>query len=320
MINKIYYIETDCLNPYENLALEEYLTDTLPINSALLFLWQNKNCVVIGKNQNIYDECNLDLMNFDKVKPVRRKTGGGAVYHDLGNLNFSFITSKKDYDKEINNLIILKALNSLNIKAEISGRNDLVINEQKFSGHAYLSKQNCLHHGTLMVAVDKNKLSKYLNVAKTKLSSKHVKSVKSRVINLKEVNKDLTLKQLKKALLDSFENHYQKKAKLIDVDVDKIKQMSNQYQDENFIFNKLDNYSFQKSYRFNWGLVKISYNLKNNTIVKINISSDCLDSSLPEEIQSVLINKQLDEKLYSHHDSREYQDLVTLLLKKEESL
>lgn len=320
MINKIYYIETDCLNPYENLALEEYLTDTLPINSALLFLWQNKNCVVIGKNQNIYDECNLDLMNFDKVKPVRRKTGGGAVYHDLGNLNFSFITSKKDYDKEINNLIILKALNSLNIKAEISGRNDLVINEQKFSGHAYLSKQNCLHHGTLMVAVDKNKLSKYLNVAKTKLSSKHVKSVKSRVINLKEVNKYLTLKQLKKALLDSFENHYQKKAKLIDVDVDKIKQMSNQYQDENFIFNKLDNYSFQKSYRFNWGLVKISYNLKNNAIVKINISSDCLDSFLPEEIQSVLINKQLDEKLYSHHDSREYQDLVTLLLKKEESL
>lgn len=320
MINKIYYIETDCLNPYENLAMEEYLTDTLPINSALLFLWQNKNCVVIGKNQNIYDECNLDLMNVDKVKPVRRKTGGGAVYHDLGNLNFSFITSKKDYDKEINNLIILKALNSLNIKAEISGRNDLVINEQKFSGHAYLSKRNCLHHGTLMVNVDKNKLSKYLNVAKTKLSSKHVKSVKSRVINLKEVNKDLTLKQLKKALLDSFENHYQKKAKLIDVDVDKIKQMSNQYQDENFIFNKLDNYSFQKSYRFNWGLVKISYNLKNNAIVKINISSDCLDSSLPEEIQSVLINKQLDEKLYSHHDSREYQDIVTLLLKKEESL
>ncbi|HQB32434.1 MAG TPA: hypothetical protein PLI19_03780, partial [Erysipelotrichaceae bacterium] len=93
------------MNPYENLAMEEYLTDALPVNSALLFLWQNRNCVVIGKNQNIYDECNLDLMKSDEVKPVRRKTGGGAVYHDLGNLNFSFITDKKHYSKESNNQI-----------------------------------------------------------------------------------------------------------------------------------------------------------------------------------------------------------------------
>lgn len=186
------------MNPYENLAMEEYLTDALPVNSALMFLWQNRNCVVIGKNQNIYDECNLDLMKSDEVKPVRRKTGGGAVYHDLGNLNFSFITDKKHYSKESNNQIIINALKRLDINAEISGRNDLVIREQKFSGHAYLNKRNCLHHGTLMVDVDKNKLAKYLNVSKEKLSGKHVSSVRSRVINLKEVNETLTVEELKK--------------------------------------------------------------------------------------------------------------------------
>ncbi len=320
MINKIYYIETDCLNPYKNLAMEEYLTDTLPVDSALLFLWQNKNCVVIGKNQNIYDECNLELMQLEEVKPVRRKTGGGAVYHDLGNLNFSFITSKEQYDKKTNNLIILQALNSLNINAEISGRNDMVINQQKFSGHAYLNKRNCLHHGTLMVDVDKNKLSKYLNVSKEKLSSKHVQSVKSRVINLKEVNKNLTLEELKKALLDSFENFYQQKANLIEIDIDQIEKMANQYQNQQFIFNKVYDYSFQKSDKFDWGLVKLSYDLKDNRIIKLDISSDCLDSFLPKEIKTILSNKKLNEKLYSYHNTQEYRDIVTLLLKKEESL
>ncbi|MGB4627660.1 MAG: lipoate--protein ligase [Erysipelotrichaceae bacterium] len=318
MIKNLYYIETDCLNPYQNLALEEYLTDTLPVNSALLFLWQNKNCVVIGKNQNIYDECNLDLMKIDEVKPVRRKTGGGAVYHDLNNLNFSFITSKKQYNKETNNQIILKALNDLIIKAEISGRNDLVIGQYKFSGHAYLKKRNCLHHGTLMVDVDKEKLSKYLNVSKEKLQSKHVKSVKSRVINLKEVQENLTIDKLKKALLKSFENYYQQPGTLIEVDYDKIKQISIQYQDEKFIYGKKDNYSFQKSCRFDWGMVKIFYNLNDNQIVKLAISSDCLNSDLPKEIEKILSNKQLDEQLYTFRKDKEYKDIVDLLLKRQE--
>ncbi|MGI6608622.1 MAG: lipoate--protein ligase [Erysipelotrichaceae bacterium] len=315
MISNLYYIETDCLNPYENLAMEEFLTDTLPVNSALLFLWQNKNCVVIGKNQNIFDECNLELMKTDEVKPVRRKTGGGAVYHDLGNLNFSFVTSKNRYDKKTNNLIILKALFSLNINATVSGRNDLVVNQQKFSGHAYLNKKNCLHHGTIMVNVDKDKLSKYLNVSAEKLSGKHVKSVKSRVINLKEVNEKLTIDQLKKALLNSFENHYHKKSKIIQIDSEKIKKLSCQYKDEKFIYNSIKNCTFSKSDRFDWGLVKISYNLNNNQITEAVISSDCLNSELPKEIQKILLNKQLDKSLYSFNESKEYKDIVDLLLK-----
>ncbi|MGI6509624.1 MAG: lipoate--protein ligase [Erysipelotrichaceae bacterium] len=320
MINKIFYLETDCLDPYKNLAMEEYLTDALPVNSALLFLWQNKNCVVIGKNQNIYDECNLDLMKLDEVKPVRRKTGGGAVYHDLGNLNFSFVTSKDQYEKETNNHIILNALKSLNIQAEISGRNDLVIDNYKFSGHAYLNSRNCLHHGTLMVDVDKNKLSKYLNVAKEKLLSKHVKSVKSRVVNLKEVNEKLTIEELKKALLNSFENYYQKKSEAIEVDFKKIAKLSRAYQDEKFIYGLKKSYSFRKSNKFDWGLIKISYNLNDNKIADITISSDCLNSDFPKEVETILLNKKLNDNLYFYDESKEYKDIIDLLLKKGESL
>ncbi len=319
MINHIYYLETDCLNPYKNLALEEYLVDILPLNSALLFLWQNKNCVVIGKNQNIYDECNLETMLIDEVKPVRRKTGGGAVYHDLGNLNFSFVTSKKQYSKENNNQIILNALNSLDIKAQISGRNDLVIEEKKFSGHAYLTKRNCLHHGTLMVDVDKNKLSKYLNVAQAKLSSKHITSVKSRVINLKEVNQNLTIEQLRKALLESFENYYQLKSSSIKIDLTVLEKLASEYQKEKFIYGEKNSHAFFKTCRFDWGLIKISYNLKDNIITEVSISSDCLDSSLPQTIENSLLNKKLDNHLYSHNSLKEYQDVVSLLLKKEEN-
>ncbi|HPW52994.1 MAG TPA: lipoate--protein ligase [Erysipelotrichaceae bacterium] len=317
MISSIYYLETDCLNPYENLAMEEYLTDALPVNSALLFLWQNRNCVVIGKNQNSYDECNLDLMKSDEVKPVRRKTGGGAVYHDLGNLNFSFITDKKHYSKESNNQIIINALKRLDITAEISGRNDLVIRKQKFSGHAYLNKRNCLHHGTLMVDVDKNKLAKYLTVSKEKLSGKHVSSVKSRVINLKEVNEKLTVEELKKALLESFEDYYQLSVETIVIDADRIKQLTQQYQKAEFIYGKNSSCSFHKSCRFVWGVVKISYSLKDNRISELEIASDCLDSSLPEEMQAILLNKQLDKNLYSYSERTEYQDIINLLLQEE---
>ena len=171
-----------------------------------------------------------------------------------------------------------------------------------------------------MVDVDKNKLSKYLNVAKEKLSSKHVKSVKSRVINLKEVNEKLTIEELKKALLNSFESYYQKKSEAVKVDFKKIEELSREYQDENFIYGLKKSYSFLKSSKFDWGLIKISYNLKKNKIADIAISSDCLNSDFPKEVENILLNKKLDDNLYFYDESKEYKDIIDLLLKKEESL
>ncbi|HQB31887.1 MAG TPA: lipoate protein ligase C-terminal domain-containing protein [Erysipelotrichaceae bacterium] len=168
-----------------------------------------------------------------------------------------------------------------------------------------------------MVDVDKNKLAKYLTVSKEKLSGKHVSSVKSRVINLKEVNEKLTVEELKKALLESFEDYYQLSVETIVIDADRIKQLTQQYQKAEFIYGKNSSCSFHKSCRFVWGVVKISYSLKDNRISELEIASDCLDSSLPEEMQAILLNKQLDKNLYSYSERTEYQDIINLLLQEE---
>lgn len=173
MIDKITYIESPTFSPYYNLAVEEYLLLHCENTECILYLWQNKHTIVIGQNQNAWKECNVSKLEEDGGYLVRRLSGGGAVFHDLGNLNFTFLVSKENYDVGKQTDVILRAVNKLGIHAEKSGRNDLHINGKKFSGNAYYETRNhCYHHGTLMVNVDKQMLSYYLTVSKEKLSQK----------------------------------------------------------------------------------------------------------------------------------------------------
>ena len=213
MIHQTFYYLQDGTDPFENLALEQHLMETVPDGGCILYLWQNRHTVVIGKNQNAWKECRVQQLADDGGRLARRLSGGGAVYHDLGNLNFTFLIHKADYDISRQLDVILKALELLGIQAEKSGRNDLHADGRKFSGNAfYETGDRCYHHGTLMVQVDREQLGKYLQVSASKLKSKGVASVQARVVNLTELKPGLTISQLKQALIDAMGLVYGAKA------------------------------------------------------------------------------------------------------------
>lgn len=208
MINRLIWLETDNTYPYRNLAMEEYMTNHVPDGTCILFLWQNRHTVVIGRNQNCWKECRVDFLEEEGGYLVRRLSGGGAVFHDLGNLNFTFIVRKTDYDVERQLQVILEAVRRLGIQAEKTGRNDITVEGRKFSGNAfYQTGDCCYHHGTLLVHADKENMSRYLNVPREKLASKGVSSVKSRVANLDEFCPGLTVDRVKAALAEAFSRY-----------------------------------------------------------------------------------------------------------------
>lgn len=221
-MSDLYVITSDILNPYENLALEKFLLENVKKGEVFLYLWQNEKTVVCGRNQDILSECNVERLTADGGYPARRLSGGGAVYHDKGNLNFTFLACEDDYDLDKQLEVIIKACGYFGISAQKSGRNDLLAGGAKFSGNAFYranpndfadkASRRC-HHGTLMVDVDKEALSAYLNVDKEKYESKGVSSVKSRVCNLSGLSPGLDASGMKKAMANAFEEVYKGKAK-----------------------------------------------------------------------------------------------------------
>ena len=184
------YIESHSVDPAFNLALEQYVFENFDTEEDIFMLWRNDNTVVIGKNQNTFAEINHAYVREHGVRVVRRMTGGGAVYHDLGNLNFSFIVRAEDpasFDFSAFCRPVAAALETMGVHAEISGRNDMLINGKKFSGNAQMaSRGRVLHHGTLMYASDLSVLTDALQVSEDKIRSKGLASVRSRVTNIAE--------------------------------------------------------------------------------------------------------------------------------------
>lgn len=209
MLRRLYAIAAEGTDPYENLALEAYLLERVQPGECILYLWQNQRTVVIGRNQHASNECRIQALEADGGHLVRRLSGGGAVYHDLGNLNFTFLTVRRDYDVARQTETILQAVRALGIPAEKNGRNDLTAAGGKFSGHAYYQTgEQCYHHGTLMVSVDLSPLAAYLQVSPLKLEAKGVKSVRARVVNLTQFRPELTVAQLRQALVEAFGRVY----------------------------------------------------------------------------------------------------------------
>ena len=191
------YIKSSGTNPYFNLALEQFVFDKLDAAHDYFMLWQNHNAIIIGKYQNAIEEINADFVQERGITVARRLSGGGAVYHDLGNLNFTFITAASHRESPVAHnakridfaafcLPIAQALRELGVPVEISGRNDMTIEGKKFSGNAqYIKENRVMHHGTLMFDSDLETVSRALNAAQDKIASKGVKSIKSRVTNIK---------------------------------------------------------------------------------------------------------------------------------------
>ncbi|ONF78709.1 lipoate--protein ligase [Salmonella enterica subsp. enterica serovar Typhimurium] len=204
---------SDSYDPWFNLAVEECIFRQMPATQRVLFLWRNADTVVIGRAQNPWKECNTRRMEEDNVRLARRSSGGGAVFHDLGNTCFTFMAGKPEYDKTISTHIVLAALNSLGVMADASGRNDLVVKtpdgDRKVSGSAYReTKDRGFHHGTLLLNADLSRLANYLNPDKKKLAAKGITSVRSRVANLTELLPGITHEQVCQAVTEAFFAHY----------------------------------------------------------------------------------------------------------------
>ena len=292
MITKIFIYHAQGTDPHENLAAEKILMDALQPGEAMLYLWQNLNTVVIGKNQNAWLECRTSLLSDEGGKLARRLSGGGAVFHDLGNLNFTFLMCKEDYDLDKQVTVIQRACALAGIRAEKSGRNDLLAEGRKFSGNAfYQDKVHAYHHGTLMVNVDKDKLGRYLSPPKAKLEAKGVASVRSRVVNLTELSPALTIETMRAYMVSAFQEVYGLTAKaftLNDTMKAQIAQLKEVYGNWDYLYGAPLAFTFSCEEKFDWGYIGLQIAAKSGIIKDVSINTDAMDWTLPDSIAKAL--------------------------------
>lgn len=280
-------------NPWYNLALEEYLLNQVGKSEVILYLWQNQNTVVIGRNQNAWKECRCKELEAEGGKLARRLSGGGAVFHDLGNLNFTFIVDRDLYNLEKQLEVILEAVRNLGIEAEFSGRNDLLVAGKKFSGNAfYFTADSAYHHGTILINTDFKKLVNYLQVSKEKIKAKGIESVPSRVVNLLELKPDLTIGKMKQAMEDSFKRLYGgdcEKQELNPTVLEELEDLYKKYSSWEWRYGQTPDFDIIFENRFSWGGIELGLKLKKGYIKEAVIYSDAMDLALIQEISSVLV-------------------------------
>ena len=331
MLHSLYVIHSRQTDPRHNLALEELLLHRVKPGECILYLWQNQHTVVIGRNQHAENECRIQALEADGGHLVRRLSGGGAVYHDLGNLNFTFLVTGEDYDVAKQTETILRAVQLVGIHAEKNGRNDLTVDGQKFSGHAYYRTGNqCYHHGTLMVAVDMAPLEKYLNVSPLKLQAKGVQSVRSRVANLRDFRPELTIQELEEALETAFSQVYGLPVQSLryeDLDQQALAEGQARFSRPEWIYGDSRPMAVSREARFDWGLLRLDYDQQNGVITQAALWSDGLDadflSQVPQLIQGCPLEAEaLRAHLSGQPDSVEEvtDGIVTLLTRNEETL
>ncbi len=294
------YINNNSHNPYFNLAFEEYFFN-YNFNDDCAILWQNKHTIVIGKNQNTWEELNHEFVKTSKINIVRRNSGGGAVYQDLGNINYSYITNKAS-KSDVNNYAkftkpIIDALNNIGVEAKFSGRNDIEVNGKKISGNAQLWKNHkILHHGTILFDVNLDILQKALKPDLLKIKSKGIKSIRSRVVNIKSLlKKPLSDSQFKDILAQKLsENavtYIPTKA-----DIAAITELMNQkYLTPSWNYGNNPKFNIEHKKRFTNGTLETKINVTDNKIQKIKFYGDFLSLENVADVESKLINVELNE-------------------------
>lgn len=322
-------------NPNFNLASEEYLLENT--SGDIFILWRNAPAVIIGKNQNAFAEINFDFTNKNNIKVVRRLTGGGAVFHDLGNLNFTFISENKNENNEIDfarfTQPIIEALSKLGVKAVLSGRNDILaeyrnvdgaVEMRKISGNAqcvYNTKSGAvktMHHGTLLFNADMSYLQGALNVDAEKLKSKGIKSVRSRVANIYSLFSDEVKAKINDTiafrdyLTDFAAEKFGVQAEMLTEEmIEGIKKLTEEkYATDDWNINRFGSFETSKKKRFDYGSVEIFMTVKNGVIENISIGGDFFGVKNTDELSALLKGIAFDcgvvEKLLNEINIHDY--------------
>lgn len=297
-------------DPYLNLAIEEYMFRSC--DSDVFMLWQNDRSVIIGKNQNAYAEVNTDFVTEKGIAVARRITGGGAVYHDLGNLNYTFISSSRDkgIDFEYFTAPIIEVLRALGVCAELSGRNDLLVSGLKFSGNAqYNDGKKVLHHGTILFDSDLTVLSNALAVDGEKLKAKAVKSARSRVTNLRPLIKgDLTAEEFIAVISEFVIKKYSPEI-ISPPENSEIERLRERNASKEWIYpdsQYLSSYTLCKKKKFPFGLVEVSLNMSGDIVMKAKISGDFFGEGDISELEGMMESKKLTELRFTDELLKKY--------------
>lgn len=320
MGNKLFI--SDSRDGWRNLAVDEYFIDTLGEEDMLLYFYINGNAVIIGRGQNPWAECNLAAMDRDGVQLVRRITGGGAVFHDSGNLNFSFIAGEKIYNLERQLGMILNAVRSLGIPCDFSGRNDLLADGKKFSGNAFCQRGHVRqHHGTLLLNADLSRLQNYLNVDPRKLQAKGAKSVRSRVCNLSEYVPGLNCEQMLGALVKAFREEYGDFETLAGPDEAALAPYIQKQCSEEWRLGKTPRFDLEIENRFSWGNVQMLLTLRQSRVDALDVYSDAIDVELAQEIHDRLLgvkfgSRSIADALFAS-EKEQVRELAEFVLRQE---
>lgn len=292
MTQTLFTVTSDSFDPYYNLALEEHLLSLVPKQGCILYLWQNEHTVVIGRNQNPWAECRTSLLQEEGGHLARRLSGGGAVYHDLGNLNFTFVCAEENYDLQKQLSVIQKAVGRAGIEAVFSGRNDLLADGRKFSGNAfYHSKGKAYHHGTLLIDTDVSKMGRYLSPPKAKLETKGIASVRSRVVNLKALSPALTCDAMKGYMVQAFSEIYGVTPQALpftDADNAEIIKLKTRYESEDWLYGKPMPFSCTLENHFSFGNLQLQLFVEGGIIRSLQVYTDAMDADLPQKLANVL--------------------------------
>jgi len=316
------YLINNSTNPYFNLALDEYALKHINIDEVFFFLWRNEPSVIIGKNQNTVEEINQAFIDKNNIKVARRVSGGGAVYHDFGNLNFTFIINvddpgKVNYKKFVQPVI--DALKEMGVRAEASGRNDILVNGLKISGNAQrMANGKLMHHGTLLYDVNIEDMVQALYVTEDKFISKSVKSVRSRVTNIKEhLPNSSDIFDFSNTLHFYLSNKgNDKEIVLSDKDISRIEfEAINRFATWDWNYGESPEFNVVNKKRFNGGKLEIKADVENGHIQFIRFVGDYLGLKDVNVLEARLKNIRFHRKDVNHvlsdHDLEMYFNNIT---------
>lgn len=299
-MKKTVYIEVSTTDPTFNLALEEYVFEKMPRDRGYFLTWRNENAIIVGRHQNTAAEINEKFVKEKNIKVVRRLSGGGAVYHDLGNLNFTFIVDAQPGQKvDLRKFCqpIADTLCALGAKAEVDGRNDILIDGMKVSGNAqYVRQGRVMHHGTILFDSDMSVLSQALIPDPAKVQAKGVKSVRSRVTNVRScLDQDMTLQEFRDVLSQSLMSEGFERYELTDEDIKAIQEIQqNRYAQWSWNYGFCETGDLIRKKRIEGcGTLEVHITLKNDLISGISFCGDYFSTLSPDELGTLFLGLPL---------------------------